>query len=55
MLERGADAVVEKSAIFTSVNGLDITSTVIQRLDHKITSFKVPLVNPPASSTVQMR
>jgi outer membrane protein len=55
MLERGADAVVEKSAIFTSVNGLDITSTVIQRLDHKITTFKVPLVNPPASSTVQMR
>jgi Skp family chaperone for outer membrane proteins len=55
MRERGADAVVEKSAVFTSVGGLDITKDVIQRLDQKISSFKVPLVNPPASSVIQMQ
>ncbi len=55
MLERGADAVVEKTAVFTSAGGLDITQTVIQRLDRKIASFKVPLVNPPPSSTIRMQ
>jgi outer membrane protein len=54
MKERGADAVMEKTAIFTSVGGIDITQTVIQRLDRKISSFKVPLVNPPANSSLQM-
>ncbi|HEX4077642.1 MAG TPA: OmpH family outer membrane protein [Rhizomicrobium sp.] len=49
MQERGADVVVEKSTIVASVGGLDITQTVIQRLDSKMTSFKVPLVNPSPS------
>ncbi len=44
MLERGADMVVEKSSVVASVGGLDITQATIQRLDRKITSFKVPLV-----------
>jgi outer membrane protein len=47
MRERGAYAVVDKSTVFTSVGGIDITQTAIQRLDAKITTFKVPLVNPP--------
>jgi Skp family chaperone for outer membrane proteins len=49
MRERGAEVVVEKSAIVASIGGIDITPDVTQRLDHKITNFKVPLVNPPAS------
>jgi outer membrane protein len=49
MRERGADVVVQKSAVVASIGGLDITDAVIQRLNGKITSFKVPLVNPPPS------
>jgi outer membrane protein len=51
--ERGADVVVEKAAIFASAGGLDITQAVIQRLDQKITTFKVPLVAAPANSIPQ--
>jgi outer membrane protein len=47
MTERGADVVVEKSTTVDSVAGSDITQTVIQRLDRKITTLKVPLVAPP--------
>jgi outer membrane protein len=47
MRERGADVVLEKSDIVASIGGLDITQDVMQRLDRKITNFKVPLVNPP--------
>lgn len=54
MVERGADVVLNKSAVADSVNGLDITQAVIQRLDKKITSFKVPLVAPPASDQINM-
>lgn len=54
MFERGADMVIEKPAVVSSVGGLDITNTVIQRLDSKASTFKVPLVNPPASSNTQM-
>lgn len=54
LAERGADAVVQKSSIVASVNGLDITQDVIQRLDRKDANFKVPLVNPPATSDIQM-
>lgn len=50
MAERGADLVVIKSSVADSANGLDITQAAIQRLDRKITSFKVPLVNPPAGA-----
>jgi Skp family chaperone for outer membrane proteins len=48
MTERGADVVLEKSSVADSMNGADITPTVIQRLDTKISSLKVPLVPPPA-------
>jgi len=48
LLERGAIVVLDKSAVADGVNGLDITSEVIRRLDRKITNFKVPLVKPPA-------
>lgn len=55
MVERGADAVLEKSAVVDSVNGLDVTNDVIQRLDKKISSFKVPLVKPPPNDMLPMR
>lgn len=54
MVERGADVVLDKSSVADSASGLDITQAAIQRLDRKITSFKVPLVAPPASAQVNM-
>ena len=48
MLGRGANVVLDRSAMVDGVNGIDITSEVIRRLDRKITNFKVPLVKPPA-------
>jgi Skp family chaperone for outer membrane proteins len=48
LLERGASIVLDKSVLADSVNGLDITSEVIRRLDRQMTNFKVPLVKPPA-------
>jgi Skp family chaperone for outer membrane proteins len=55
MTERSADVVLEKSTVIDSVNGLDITRDVIQRLDKKMASFKVPLVKPPLSEMLQMQ
>ena len=54
MLERGADVVIAKSSVADSVDGLNITQMVIQRLDQKISSLKVTLVAPPSASTFQM-
>jgi Skp family chaperone for outer membrane proteins len=48
MLERGAKAVFDKSALLDSVNGVDVTPDVIARLDRQMTTFKVPLVKPAA-------
>ena len=48
LLERGASVVLDKSAVADGVDGLDITSEVIRRLDRKMSNFKVPLVKPPA-------
>jgi outer membrane protein len=50
MLERGANVVLDKSVVADGVDGLDITSEVIRRLDRKMTNFKVPLVKPPTDS-----
>ena len=55
LVERGADVVLEKSSVVDSIDGLDITHDVIQRLDKKISSFKVPLVNPPPSAMLPMQ
>jgi Skp family chaperone for outer membrane proteins len=55
MTERGADVVLEKSTVVDSANGMDITRDVIQRLDKKISSFKVPLVKPPLADMLQMQ
>jgi outer membrane protein len=55
MAERSASVVLEKSSVVEIVDGLDITSDVIRRLDAKITSFTVPLVKPPAREQIQMR
>jgi len=48
MLERGAKVVFDKSAVIDGVDGLDITSEVIRRLDRTMPNYKVPLVKPPA-------
>jgi Skp family chaperone for outer membrane proteins len=55
MAERAADVVLDKSAVVDSVNGLDITRDVIQRLDKKIANFKVPLVKAPLADMLQMQ
>lgn len=52
MLERGASAVIDKSAMADSVDGLDITSEVIRRLDRQMTNYKVPLVKPPEDQQI---
>jgi Skp family chaperone for outer membrane proteins len=52
MLERGAKGVLDKSAMADSIDGLDITSEVIRRLDQRMTNFKVPLVKPPADQQI---
>jgi outer membrane protein len=54
MLERGADMVIVKSSVADSVDGLNITQTVIHRLDQKIPSLKVTLVAPPPTSSIQI-
>jgi Skp family chaperone for outer membrane proteins len=55
MVERGADAVLDKSSVVDSGNGMDITHDVIARLDKKIASFKVPLVKPTLPEMLQMQ
>jgi len=52
--ERGADVVLEKSAVADIASGLDITKDVIQRLDKKISGYKVPLVKAPLNDMLQM-
>jgi Skp family chaperone for outer membrane proteins len=55
LTERGADVVLDKSTVVDSGNGLDITKDVMQRLDKKVTSFKVPLVKPSLADMLQMQ
>jgi Skp family chaperone for outer membrane proteins len=55
MTERGADVVLDKATVVDSGNGLDITKDVMQRLDKKVTSFKVPMVKPSLSDMLQMQ
>jgi len=55
MTERGADAVLEKSSVVDSVNGLDITKDVIARMDKKMASYKVPLVKPSLPEMLQLQ
>jgi Skp family chaperone for outer membrane proteins len=52
MLERGASAVIDKSAMADGVDGLDITPEVIRRLDRQMTNYKVPLVKPPEDQQI---
>lgn len=52
MLEHGASIVLDKGALVDSVDGLDITSEVIRRLDRQMTNFKVPLVKPPEDEQI---
>jgi Skp family chaperone for outer membrane proteins len=52
MLERGATAVIDKGAMADSIDGLDITSEVIRRLDRQMADYKVPLVKPSADDEI---
>ncbi len=48
MAERGANLLLDRSAIVWGTGDLDITQTAIQRLDQKMSTVKVALVSPPA-------
>ncbi len=48
--ERGANLVLDRSAVvFSNNNGFDITMDAINRLNAKLSSVKVSLINPPAA------
>ncbi|MGB8601514.1 MAG: OmpH family outer membrane protein [Rhizomicrobium sp.] len=47
MRERGATILLDRSSVLLGINGIDMTSVVIQRLDMKMTSVKVELAAPP--------
>jgi outer membrane protein len=48
--ERGADIAVDKKLVLQSVDNIDVTDVVIQRLDKKLPKLKVELVNPPLAT-----
>lgn len=53
MAERGANLLLDRGAVIYGTIDVDITGVAIQRLDQKMTSVKVELVNPPAGSKGQ--
>lgn len=50
MQERGATVLLDRSAILIGPNSIDVTPVVVQRLDTKMPTVKVELVNPPAGA-----
>lgn len=53
MAERGANLLLDRGAVIFGTIDVDITGVAIQRLDQKMTTVKVELVNPPANSQQQ--
>jgi Skp family chaperone for outer membrane proteins len=54
--ERGANMVLDKTAVvFANTNAFDITKDAITRLDAKLTSIKVSLVNSPAAAAPKQK
>jgi Skp family chaperone for outer membrane proteins len=47
MQERGGQLLIDKNAVLYSTVNVDVTPIAIQRLDQKMPSVKVGLVNPP--------
>lgn len=51
MQERGANMILDKNAVLSATdNRFDITSVAIDRLNQKMSSYKVQLVAPPAGT-----
>ncbi len=55
MRERGANLLIDRSAIVLGSTSLDITRVAVERLDKKLPSVKVQLVALPAGVEQQMR
>ncbi len=49
MAERGANLLMDRSAIMLGTVNIDVTALAIDRLNKKLTSVKVNLVKPPGS------
>lgn len=50
MQERGANLLLDRSAVVLGMVDVDVTALTIQRLDQKLPTVKVQLVNPPPGS-----
>lgn len=53
MQERGANLLLDRQAVVIGAPGLDVTKVAIDRLNQKLPSVKVQLVNPPAGMVQQ--
>lgn len=49
MRERGATILMDRTAIMLAPNTIDVTQVATQRLDMKMTTMKVELIEPPAA------
>lgn len=55
MQERGANLLLDRAAVVLGMVDVDVTRVTIQRLDQKLPSVKVQLVNAPPGLAQQMR
>lgn len=55
MQERGANLLLDRQAVVIGAPGLDVTAVAIQRLNQKLPSVKVQLVDPPANLMQQQQ
>ena len=55
MQERHANLLLDRNAIVLGTVNIDITSAAVQRLDQKMPTVKVQLVNPPPGALAQMQ
>ena len=55
MQERGANLLLDRAAVVLGMVDVDVTKVTIQRLDQKLPSVKVQLVNSPPGLAQQMR
>jgi len=55
MQERGANLLLDRSAVVLGMVDADITAVTVQRLDQKLPTVKVQLTNPPPGTIPQGR
>lgn len=55
MQERHANLLLDRNAIVLGTVNIDITGAAVQRLDQKLPSVKVQLVNPPPGALAQQQ